>query len=157
MALPAARTTPTTPLSLAELTTMVKEIVADDRFWRPRLPSLAGDPACPWTRLWADSAVDVWLRRWPAGSATDLHDHGPSATAFSVVLGTLAETWPDHAQGHVRRHEVGDTVWVAPGVRHALSGMGSSYAVSIHASSPPQLDVSGRVNAVPAGCLVGVG
>ena len=123
------------PLNLAELATLVREIAADEGFWRPHLQLPRGNSR-RWTRLWADPDVDVWLLSWLPDQATDLHDHGESAAAFTVVSGLLAETRP---AGRPVTHECapGTTVWVAPGVLHDVRGAGNGPSVSIHAYSAP--------------------
>lgn len=51
------------------------------------------DPSARWwTRIWHDPDVDVWLLSWLPGHTTELHDHGDSAAAFTVVRGALTET-----------------------------------------------------------------
>lgn len=42
-------------------------------------------------RVLATPAYDAWVIYWPTGELLDLHDHGGSAGAFSVVSGTLDE------------------------------------------------------------------
>lgn len=86
----------------------------------------------------AGALVDVWLLSWLPGQATDLHDHGPSAAAFMVVRGELAEVRVD-ADGRWSRHrrEAGPVTSVPPGLVHDVHGAGSGPAVSIHAYSPP--------------------
>jgi predicted metal-dependent enzyme (double-stranded beta helix superfamily) len=44
-----------------------------------------------WTLLSTNEDVDVWLLSWRPGQATDLHDHGSSAAAFTVIRGELNE------------------------------------------------------------------
>ncbi|MDT0263801.1 cupin domain-containing protein [Jatrophihabitans lederbergiae] len=77
--------------------------------------------------------VDRWLSRLP-GHNTDLHDHGASAAAFTVVRGSLNEIRVDHSgvrSSHVRRS--GSATSLTAGV----TGVGAEPAVSIHAYSPP--------------------
>src|SRR5258707_12756842 len=42
-------------------------------------------------RLYRDARVDVWLISWLPTQGTQLHDHGGSAGAFTVVEGALTE------------------------------------------------------------------
>src|ERR1700722_19764927 len=37
---------------------------------------------------------DAWLIAWPAGGRVELHDHGTSRGALTVLSGTLVETVP---------------------------------------------------------------
>jgi len=124
------------PLDLAALTTLVREIAADEDFWRPRLRLPMRDSRW-WTRLWADPDVDVWLLSWLPGQTTELHDHGQSAAAFAVVTGQLIEHRVEARRVAVLRRQTGTTTWVAPGVVHDVHGAGAGPAVSIHAYSPP--------------------
>src|SRR4051794_3407438 len=42
-------------------------------------------------RVHQDVEVDVWLISWTTEQGTELHDHGGSSGAFTVVEGTLNE------------------------------------------------------------------
>src|SRR5215469_10860559 len=85
-------------LSLAELTSVVRSVAADTRRWQPRLHLPDGNDRW-WTRLCKDDRVDIWLLSWLPGQGTDLHDHGPSAAAFTVVRGLLSELRMDQRAG----------------------------------------------------------
>ena len=37
---------------------------------------------------------DAWLIAWPSGGKVELHDHGDSSGAVSVIAGTLVEAVP---------------------------------------------------------------
>lgn len=124
-------------MSASELAELVRAIAADEQLWFPRLelPS-AGERR--WTRLAGDSSVDVWLLSWAPGHSTDLHDHGLSAAAFTVVRGRLSEL-RQRADGRLQafRRDAGSVTTIAAGVAHDVHGAGSWPAVSIHAYSPP--------------------
>jgi mannose-6-phosphate isomerase-like protein (cupin superfamily) len=50
------------------------------------------DPSRRWYgRLAAADDHEVWVLTWLPGQATDLHDHGGSAGAFTVVSGEIVE------------------------------------------------------------------
>ena len=50
------------------------------------------------TRLHGDDELDVWLISWVPERSTELHDHGGSLGALTVVSGALAETrWDGEA------------------------------------------------------------
>jgi predicted metal-dependent enzyme (double-stranded beta helix superfamily) len=125
------------PLSLADLTGLVRLTAADESAWRPKL-QLPTSTDRWWTRLLNDPDVDVWLLSWLPGHATDLHDHGSSLAAFTVVEGQLDEVRiePDGTPTRHRRPQ-GSLTWLSPGVVHDVTGAGASPAVSIHAYSPP--------------------
>lgn len=125
-------------LDLAELTELARSYADHPDRWTPvvRIPEPGEDRF--WTRLESTDQADVWLLSWRPGHATDLHDHGDSAAAFSVVQGELTEVRITR-DGTVSEHrrEAGRTTWVAPGVIHDVHGGGEGPAVSIHAYSPP--------------------
>lgn len=125
-----------TPLDLADLTGLVREIGAAEDFWIRSLQLPTGDTRW-WTRLWHDDDVDVWLLSWLPGHTTELHDHGDSAAAFTVVRGELRETRISDGRRVRFNHTAGPTTWIAPGVVHDVHGAGHRPAVSIHAYSPP--------------------
>lgn len=125
-------------LPLTDITTLVGTVAASPELWQPllRIPD-AGEQRW-WGRLSADDRADVWLLSWLPGHATELHDHGPSAAAFSVVRGRLVEVRAD-ARGHRTAYArgPGSVTWLAPGVIHDVRGGGREPSVSIHAYSPP--------------------
>lgn len=123
-------------LGVDELAEVVRWIATDETQWAHlvRLPATGRW----WLRLYADAAVDVWLLTWLPGQFTDLHDHGPSAAAFSVVRGRLEEarlSSSGHLQISTCRPDA--PTLVEAGVVHDVRALGSELAVSIHAYSPP--------------------
>jgi mannose-6-phosphate isomerase-like protein (cupin superfamily) len=141
--------------STTDLAALVHTVAADEGVWLPRLvlPSRAERR---WTRLSSDGEVDVWLLSWLPGHSTDLHDHGASAAAFTVVRGSLTEL----RQGADRRlrsfrRAAGSVTTIDAGVVHDVHGAGNSPTVSIHAYSPPlremnyyDLDASGELHRI---------
>jgi hypothetical protein len=65
----------------AELTTalLVSARYRSDRRW--------------WARLALTDGVELWLLSWLPGQATRPHDHGGASGSFTVVRGTLSETF----------------------------------------------------------------
>lgn len=123
-------------LSLADLAALVRSYAGSPARWLPRLQLPETDRW--WTRLHADERADVWLLSWLPGHTTDLHDHGASAAAFTVVRGQLEEVRLTPAQQPLAIvREPGTTTWVAPGVIHDVRAVGQQPAVSVHAYSPP--------------------
>jgi quercetin dioxygenase-like cupin family protein len=124
-------------MSAVELAGLVRAIAADEQLWLPRLV-LPTASERRWTQLVGDRSVDVWLLSWLPGHSTDLHDHGFSAGAFTVVRGRLTEL-RQGADGRLRsyRRAAGSVTTIAAGVVHDVHGAGRSPAVSIHAYSPP--------------------
>ncbi|TXL62349.1 cysteine dioxygenase [Aeromicrobium terrae] len=126
-----------TTLSLAELVEWTSA-VADDV--RAGLYDVRADADQRWhVRLLCDDAVDIWLISWTTEQGTQLHDHGGSSGAFTVVEGVLDESvWRDGAGGldeHVRT--AGDSVVFGEHYVHDVRNTGERTAVSVHAYSPP--------------------
>jgi hypothetical protein len=94
------------------------------------------------TRLHGDDELDVWLISWVPDRSTELHDHGGSLGALTVVSGSLAETRWDGDGLRRRRLDAGDQAafplgWVhdvvwAPEPAHVVGP-----TLSVHAYSPP--------------------
>ncbi|OBG83724.1 cysteine dioxygenase [Mycobacterium sp. NS-7484] len=95
-----------------------------------------------YTRLSGDDEVEVWLISWVPDKSTELHDHGGSLGALTVVSGELAETrWDGELLRH-RRLAAGDQAafplgWVHDVVRAPGPVTVGAPTVSVHAYSPP--------------------
>ncbi len=101
-------------------------------------------------RLHGDDEVDVWLISWVPGHRTELHDHGGSLGALTLLSGALDEFRWDGDRLRCRRLEAGDqasfplgwvhdVVWAPTEPRtSAISLPGAQRpALSVHAYSPP--------------------
>ena len=72
-------------------------LVEITRFWADevaagRYPYIEFDAETRWhQRVYRDTRVDVWLLSWLPTQATQLHDHGGSSGAFTVITGELTE------------------------------------------------------------------
>jgi mannose-6-phosphate isomerase-like protein (cupin superfamily) len=121
----------------SELLRIVRAIADDPGRWQPNV-ELPVDTDRWWTRMYAAERFDLWLLSWLPGGGTDLHDHGPSAAAFTVVSGVLSEICVDR-NGRSRNYlrYPGSTTALGSGVIHDVNGAGTGPAVSIHAYSPP--------------------
>ncbi|GAA4973070.1 cysteine dioxygenase family protein [Kineococcus glutinatus] len=128
-ALPASEATRT-------LAALVRGIAARPQLWRPAVRFGAAERW--WTRLDAPAGVDVWLLTWLRSQGTDLHDHGGSAAAFTVVAGTLTESRAtrDGALHAVPLTPAGGARTVEPDVVHDVRNDHDEPAVSIHAYAP---------------------
>jgi hypothetical protein len=106
------------------------------------------------TRIHGDEELDVWLISWVPGRATELHDHGGSLGALTVLSGSLNEFRWDGRGLRRRRLDAGDQAgfplgWVHDVVwaRRAVVGPVPAPArtiklpveptLSVHAYSPP--------------------
>ena len=141
------------PLRSTQLAALVREVAADSASWRPLVQF--GTTERWWTRLRSDDDVEVWLLTWLTGTGTDLHDHGGSAAAFTVVEGVLNEVRA-YRRGDARTISTvrpGGIREVAPDVIHDVSNPSVLPAISIHAYSPPLQSMT-FYDVVPSGLRV---
>ncbi len=126
-----------TALPAPALLAVVTRLAVQPALWRP---AVRFDTASRhWERLPGPDGVDVWLLTWLPDQSTELHDHGESAAAFTVLSGAVDETRPLPPTGalRTRRLRAGATRWVPPGALHDVRGSAGGPAVSLHAYSPP--------------------
>lgn len=129
------------PLNPAELLRYTAVAAAEVRAGR----YLVGyDEARRWhQRLYRDRQVDLWLISWLPSQGTQLHDHGGSAGAFTVLTGTLAEVIARPGVPGSRpallecRREAGSGVAFGAHYVHDVGNRSDAPAVSLHAYSPP--------------------
>jgi hypothetical protein len=144
-----------------DLSRLVADIAARPEWWEPAV-DLAGHGAEQaarterhWARIDGPPGVDVWVLSWLTFQGTDLHDHGRSAAAFTVVRGALHEIRPDD-QGRLkpRKFTPGLVATIEPGAVHDVRNELAGVAVSIHAYAPRLTEmtyyewVSGRITPV---------
>jgi Cysteine dioxygenase type I len=102
------------------------------------------------TRIQGDDELDIWLISWVPGHATELHDHGGSLGALTVLSGSLNEFRWDGMGLRRRRLDAGDqagfplgwvhdVVWAPrPVPRPVIALKGPVIpTLSVHAYSPP--------------------
>jgi hypothetical protein len=106
------------------------------------------------TRIHGDEELDVWLISWVPGRATELHDHGGSLGALTVLSGSLNEFRWDGRGLRRRRLDAGDqagfplgwvhdVVWAPRAVAGPVPAPASTIkrpvepTLSVHAYSPP--------------------
>jgi mannose-6-phosphate isomerase-like protein (cupin superfamily) len=87
-------------------------------------------------RVVRTECYEAWVLGWLPGHSVELHDHGGSDAAFTVVQGTLVEVTA--RRGGLDRLElpVGATREVPRGRRHDVLNVGTAPATSIHVYSP---------------------
>jgi hypothetical protein len=115
------------------------------------LPAGAVPESRRWfTRIHGDEELDIWLISWVPGHATELHDHGGSLGALTVLSGSLNEFRWDGRGLRRRRLDAGDqagfplgwvhdVVWAprpVPGPASTSKGRVQP-TLSVHAYSPP--------------------
>ncbi len=94
-------------------------------------------------RLYGDDELDLWLISWVPARSTELHYHGGSLGALTVVSGALEETRWDGRGLRQRTLAAGDQAafplgWVHDVVRAADEPATVSHpTLSVHAYSPP--------------------
>jgi hypothetical protein len=93
------------------------------------------------TRLHSEDELDVWLISWVPGHATELHDHGGSLGALTLLSGALHEFRWDGEQLRHRRLVGGDQAAFPLGWVHDVTWAPGQHeqapALSVHAYSPP--------------------
>jgi predicted metal-dependent enzyme (double-stranded beta helix superfamily) len=115
-----------TPVSLDDLTALTSAIADEVRAGRH---TATVDATSRWSqRLHADAYIDIWLIGWAPTQAAELHDHGGSLGALTVVSGELTEWWWCGCQveqaGDTTDGETARTVLVAPGSTEGVVGIG---------------------------------
>ncbi|WP_099022517.1 cysteine dioxygenase [Mycolicibacterium palauense] len=118
---------------------------AADEFLSGRYDHLLPEGGPPGDRRWflrlhADDDLDLWLISWVRGYPTELHDHGGSLGALTLLSGALAEYRWDGSALRVRRLEAGDQAAFPLGWVHDVAWAPSSDpepTLSVHAYSPP--------------------
>lgn len=92
-----------------------------------------------YNRLYGDDDLDIWLISWVPDKSTELHDHGGSLGALTVVSGALQETrWDGHGL-RSRELAAADQAGFPLGWVHDVVWAPSPAPVtlSVHAYSPP--------------------
>jgi Cysteine dioxygenase type I len=95
------------------------------------------------TRVHGDEELDIWLISWAPGLSTELHDHGGSLGALTLLSGSLDEFRWDGEGLRGRRLEAGDQAAFPLGWVHDVAWAPSSAptlvrpTLSVHAYSPP--------------------
>jgi hypothetical protein len=84
---------------------------------------------------------DAWLIAWPSGGKVELHDHGNSTGALSVISGSLVESVPsrdDAGRFGLVRHDLhaGATLGFGAGHVHDVVNESEGHALSLHIYSP---------------------
>jgi predicted metal-dependent enzyme (double-stranded beta helix superfamily) len=116
------------PLASAHPSRIAREFAVDRDRWKHLLRY---DPAERFAAL-VDRVGDyeVWLMSWLPGQSTDLHDHGRTTGAFTVVSGLLTERVM--RTGAELTLNPGQTRVFAPDYVHQVLNNNIDPAVSIH-------------------------
>jgi hypothetical protein len=92
-----------------------------------------------YTRIAATDTHEAWLLTWLPGQATDLHDHGGSAGAFTILTGSLTEQVPGRGTEATlisRSYGVGATRVFGRRHVHRIVNIGPVPAISLHVYAP---------------------
>ncbi|MGO9924840.1 MAG: cysteine dioxygenase [Mycobacterium sp.] len=100
------------------------------------------------TRIHGDDELDIWLISWVPGHPTELHDHGGSLGALTVLSGSLNEYRWEGRGLRRRRLDAGDqagfplgwvhdVVWAPRPVAGPANTGKAQPTLSVHAYSPP--------------------
>lgn len=121
------------PLELIDLTRFYAREVAAGQY-----PYVDFDPGERWhQRIYRDPRVDVWLISWLPEQGTQLHDHGGSSGAFTVLTGLLTEAVFSTAGLRELTHPSDNSVGFGPHYVHDVRNLADVAAVSVHAYSKP--------------------
>ncbi|WP_129843067.1 cysteine dioxygenase family protein [Streptomyces sp. RFCAC02] len=135
---PALRTPHTAPLTPARLADIARGYAARSDLWRPKVRFTTPDRW--YARLDHTDTFEVWLLTWLPGQGTEIHDHGGSSGAFTVVDGTLTErSFGDLDGDHApvsRALATGELRSFGPRYVHEVTNRGTRPAVSVHAYGP---------------------
>ena len=123
------------PVQLVDYTRFVAAEVRAGRY-----PYVEYDATERWhQRLYRDRRVDVWLISWLPSQGTQLHDHGGSSGAFTVLDGDLTEAIYQSGSRHLLdlTRTAGDSVGFGSHYVHDVRNLSDRPAVSVHAYSAP--------------------
>src|SRR4051812_25596920 len=121
------------PITLVEFSRFFADEVRSGKY-----PFIDYDAEHRWhQRIYRDQRLDVWLISWLPSQGTQLHDHGGSSGAFTVISGQLAEAV--HCDGSLSEHthSIGTSVGFGPQYVHDVRNLSDEPAVSVHAYSRP--------------------
>jgi predicted metal-dependent enzyme (double-stranded beta helix superfamily) len=126
------------PIELVDYSRFVADEVRSGQY-----PYIEFDPEQRWhLRIYRDQRVDVWLISWTPTQGTQLHDHGGSSGAFTVVTGELSEAvYVRTGRGagglRERRHRAGRSIGFDGRYVHDVRNTSTEPAVSVHVYSRP--------------------
>ncbi|HEY1972568.1 MAG TPA: cysteine dioxygenase family protein [Pseudonocardia sp.] len=124
-----------TPLALPALRRLTRQIAREVRLGRHEVRV---DADRRWYQLLSsDGYVDVWLISWAREQSAELHDHGGSLGALTVVRGELTEHRWARSSLSSRSLRAGTSVGFPVSHVHDVTNVAAEPAVSVHAYSPP--------------------
>lgn len=125
-----------TTVRAGDLVALVRRYAAEPDRW-PMAPRFS--PTGRWyARVAIQDDHEAWLLTWLPGQQTDLHDHGGSAGAFTVVSGALTEFTPAETLAGLaaRGLTAGSVRRFGPRHVHLVRNAGTVPAISLHVYAP---------------------
>jgi predicted metal-dependent enzyme (double-stranded beta helix superfamily) len=127
-------------LSPGELRQLVGSLAARADLWEPLV---IRDPLRRRYRLlYEDPRLDIWVLSWMPGQKTGFHDHGNSSVALTALQGTVLEQQIRLGTASIERKlspgrfQQGSASYI-----HSVAHAAGKPAVTLHAYSPPLIDV----------------
>jgi hypothetical protein len=138
---PGLTTPPVTSLPPLRRTGINPQEVASRLAPAVRWPGALDTQRREWRLMARTPDFDAWLIAWPSGGKVELHDHGNSTGAVSVISGALVEAVPwrdDTGRLSLERHELraGATLGFGAGHVHDVTNESAHHALSLHVYSP---------------------
>jgi predicted metal-dependent enzyme (double-stranded beta helix superfamily) len=139
-------------LAPGELGSLVEAIAARPGLWQPLV--IDDRRRRRYRLLYEDARLDVWVLSWMPGQRTGFHDHGDSNVALTALQGAVLEQQIRLGTANSARElRPGRCQQGAAGYIHSVTHADGEPAVTLHAYSPPLVDV-GQYRAGPAGELL---
>ncbi|MDX6560758.1 MAG: hypothetical protein QOD65_572 [Gaiellales bacterium] len=137
----------TGPLECDELCELVASLTARRDLWTPLVVSDRGRRR--YRLMFEDARLDVWVLSWMPGQATGYHDHAASNVALATLQGSVLERQLRAGKAGIERRLLPGVLRTGPaGYIHSVAHGGGEPAVTLHAYSPPLLEV-GQYRAGP--------
>ena len=139
-------------LTVEQLASLVEGLTQRADLWRPLVVTDARRRR--YRLIYDDDRIDVWVLSWMPGQHTGFHDHGDAGVALAAVDGHVVERQMRVTGGaHEQVLQPGRVQVGAPGYIHSVAHGAGEPAVTIHAYSPPLVEV-GQYRATEDGLLV---
>jgi predicted metal-dependent enzyme (double-stranded beta helix superfamily) len=119
---------------------LVEELAARTDLWQPLV--ITDALRRRYRLLYEDPRLDVWILSWMPGQKTGFHDHGNSSVALTGVQGVVLEQQICLGTANIARElGPGRTQQAPAGYIHSVAHASGEPAVTLHAYSPPLIDV----------------
>jgi hypothetical protein len=141
-------------LTPRDLCKLVEEISARPDLWQPLV--IHDRRRRRYRLLCEDARLDVWVLSWMPGQRTGFHDHGDSGVALGALQGSVLEHQIRLGAATIERELTpGRPRHGGAGYIHSVAHACGEPAVTLHAYSPPLVDV-GQYRGGPDGALLRV-